>query len=33
MNPVCCAVCETEVGLRDPSEGVYHLFNVFASNS
>ena len=33
MNPVCCTVCETEVGLRDPSEGVYHFFNVFASNS
>ena len=33
LNPVCCAVCDTEVGLRDAQEGVYHFFNVFASNS
>ncbi|KAL4443467.1 hypothetical protein ABPG75_011204 [Micractinium tetrahymenae] len=33
LNPVCCAACDTEVGLRDPAEGVYHFFNVFASNS
>lgn len=33
LNPVCCAACDTEVGLRDPAEGLYHFFNVFASNS
>ncbi|PSC72503.1 E2F-associated phospho [Micractinium conductrix] len=33
LNPVCCGVCDTEVGLRDPGEGVYFFFNVFASNS
>lgn len=33
MNPVCCAVCDTEVGLRDAAEGVYFFFNAFASNS
>lgn len=32
MHPVCCAVCDTEVGLREVSDGVYHFFNVFASN-
>lgn len=33
LNPVCCAVCETEVGLRDATDGVYIFINVFASNS
>ncbi|KAI7843356.1 hypothetical protein COHA_003052 [Chlorella ohadii] len=33
LNPVCCAVCDTEVGLRDAQDGVYHFFNIFASNS
>ena len=33
MHPVCCASCDTEVGLRDMAAGVYHFFNVFASNS
>ncbi|KAI3428041.1 hypothetical protein D9Q98_006427 [Chlorella vulgaris] len=32
LNPVCCAACGTEVGLRDAADGVYHFFNVFASN-
>ena len=33
-NPVQCAVCETEVGLRElPPSGVYHLFNVIPSNA
>lgn len=33
LNPVLCAVCDTEVGLRDCSTGEYHLFEVVASNS
>jgi hypothetical protein len=33
-NPVCCTVCGTEIGLRElPPSGVYHLFNVVASNA
>lgn len=33
-NPVHCAGCETEVGLREVGEGgVYHFFQVVASNS
>lgn len=33
-NPVHCALCDTEVGLRElPPSGVYHLFNVIPSNA
>jgi hypothetical protein len=33
-NPVQCALCETEVGLREMGpKGAYHLFNVLATNS
>jgi hypothetical protein len=30
--PVLCAVCRTEVGVRDSDE-VYHFFHVFPSNA
>lgn len=33
LNPVVCAVCDTEVGLRDAADGVFHFFNTFASNA
>lgn len=33
-NPVYCAVCDNELGLREiGSEGAYHLFHVLASTS
>lgn len=32
FNPVQCAACDTEVGVRD-SEGIYHFFNVVTSNA
>lgn len=33
-NPVHCAACDTELGLRElPPSGVYHLFNVVASTA
>ena len=33
LNPVLCAVCETEVGLRSIGDGIFHFFNAVASNS
>jgi hypothetical protein len=33
LNPVLCAACGEEVGLRvAAADGVYHFFNVVASN-
>ena len=33
-NPVYCAVCDNELGLREIGlEGAYHLFHVLASTS
>ena len=33
LHPVLCANCDTEVGLRDTADGVYHFFHAVASNS
>lgn len=31
LHPVCCAACETEVGVRD-EDNVYHFFEVIAES-
>jgi hypothetical protein len=32
LHPVCCAVCDTQVGAQDGEE-VVHFFHVLASES
>ena len=32
-NPVKCSNCKTEVGVYDPSDEIYHFFNIVASYS
>jgi len=33
-NPVHCAACDTEIGLRElPPSGIYHFFNVIPTNA
>ena len=33
LHPVCCAACDTEVGLWDAKTRVYVFFEAVASNS
>ena len=31
-HPVYCAICETEVGVFEPADELYHFFNVIPGN-